>query len=215
MVTVVKEGESGQDLSTAARTARELPLLLIAAGVIAFLVKTFIAQAFYIPSGSMLEQLQINDRVVVSKLSYLFHEPRRGDIVVFDSPHKGFGNQGNGGNIITKAIRKIGTGIGIIQPSTEEYIKRVIGLPGETVDVKDGLVFVNGRPLSEPYLKPGTLTLTNGYKFPVTIPPDHLWVMGDNRTGSSDSRSFGPIPKGDVVGRTILKVWPLGDASFL
>lgn len=216
MVTVAREDQAGKgsELSTAARTARELPLLLLAAGVIAFLIKTFVAQAFYIPSGSMLPQLQINDRVVVSKLSYKLHEPRRGDIVVFDSPNQN-GLDGDDANIVTKVFRKIGTGIGIIQPSTEEFIKRVIALPGETVDIKDGKVFVNGRPLNEPYLPPGTLTMAGVKDYPFTVPAGHLWVMGDNRTGSSDSRAFGPIPEDDVVGRTILKVWPLADASFL
>ena len=213
MVSVVSDNEP--ELSAAARTVRELPLLIVAAGVIAFLVKTLIAQAFYIPSGSMLPQLEVNDRVVVSKLAYRLHEPRRGDIVVFDSPNQ-VKSDDDGGNIVTRLIRKVGTGIGIVQPSTEEFIKRVIALPGETVDLQDGKVYVNGRPVNEPYLAPNTLSMPTGpVKFPVTVPPDHLWVMGDNRTASSDSRSFGPIPMDDVVGRTIVKVWPLPSASFL
>jgi signal peptidase I len=202
--------------SSAGKLLRELPLLLVAAGLIAFVIKTFIAQAFYIPSGSMIPQLQVNDRVVVSKLAYRLHDPHRGDIVVFDAP-KTFhaANPEPKRNPVAALFRKIGSGVGLIQPSTEEFIKRVVALPGEKVDVKDGKVFVNGRELVEPYLPPGTLTLANGAKFPVTVPKGDLWVMGDNRTNSSDSRYFGPIPQKSVVGRTILKVWPLPKMSFL
>ena len=199
---------------TAAKTLRELPLLLLAAAVIAFLVKTFIAQAFFIPSGSMLPQLQIDDRVVVSKLSYKLHDPHRGDIVVFDNPRPVPTIEGKA-NPLQKAYRKIGEGIGLIQPSTEEFIKRVIALPGEEIDVKDGKVFINGRELIEPYLPKGTITLAGAAKFPQTIPDGTLWVMGDNRGNSSDSRVFGPISQDKVVGRTIVKVWPLGAMSFL
>jgi signal peptidase I len=202
--------------SSAARTLRELPVLLVAAGVIAFLIKTFVAQAFYIPSGSMLPQLQIQDRVVVSKLAYHFHPPVRGDIVVFDAPRSASPNlPARSTNPVAKLIRKVGTGVGVIQPSTEEFIKRVVGLPGDSIDIKDGKVYVNGHELIEPYLPKGTITIAYGQQFPVKIPKDSLWVMGDNRGNSSDSRFFGPIPKKTVVGRTILRVWPLPEMSFL
>ena len=213
MVALVNDDEPSAP--TAAKTLRELPLLLLAAAVIAFLVKTFIAQAFFIPSGSMLPQLQIDDRVVVSKLSYKLHDPHRGDIVVFDNPMPA--RMANGpSNPVSKIYRKIGEGIGLIQPSTEEFIKRVIALPGESVDIKEGKVYVNGHELVEPYLAPGTLTLPGGrFEFPQTVPENTLWVMGDNRGNSSDSRVFGPISQDKVVGRTIVKVWPFGDMSFL
>ena len=203
--------------SSAARLLRELPLLLVAAGAIAFVIKTFIAQAFYIPSGSMIPQLQLHDRVVVSKLAYRLHDPHRGDIVVFDAPKMmaGFQKAEPHRNPVATFVRKIGSGVGLIQPSTEEFIKRVVGLPGETVDVKDGRVYVDGHELVEPYLPAGTTTLANGYKFPVKVPPGSLWVMGDNRPNSSDSRVFGPIPQKSVVGRTIVKVWPFPNMSFL
>jgi signal peptidase I len=213
---LVKPAEDKPEPSPAARTLRELPLLLLAAGVIAFLIKSLVAQAFYIPSGSMLPQLQINDRVVVSKLAYRLHDPRRGDIVVFDAPKVAtFQHPEPKRNPVSAFIRKIGSGVGLIQPSTEEFIKRVVALPGETVDVKDGHVYVDGHELVEPYLPKGTITLANGAKFPIKIPPGTLWVMGDNRGNSSDSRFFGPIPKKSVVGRTIVKVWPLPKTSFL
>ena len=195
---------------------RELPLLILAAGVLAFLSKLLLAQAFYIPSGSMLPQLQINDRVVVSKVAYHLHDPNRGDIVVFDAPklahppkvqpHR---------NPVQRFIRAIGTGVGLIQPSTEEFIKRVVALPGETIDVKDGHVWINGHQLIEPYLPEGTVTYAGAARFPFTVPDGQLWVMGDNRTGSLDSRVFGPIPVNTVVGRTLARIWPLPKMSFL
>ena len=189
--------------------AKEIPLLIGLAILIAFLVKTFVAQAFYIPSGSMIPQLNIGDRVVVSKVSYDLHDPNRGDILVFDAPPGAPGvQQKSKGNVVHDVLESIG----VLQPSTEEYIKRVIGLPGETVEGKVGHVFINGQELIEPYLPPGTTTSDFG---PVTVPKGGLWVMGDNRSNSSDSRVFGTIRRNTVVGRAILRVWPFGRAAFL
>ncbi len=193
--------------------AKEIPLLIGLAILIAFLVKTFVAQAFYIPSGSMIPQLEIGDRVVVSKVSYDFHDPRRGDIIVFDAPPGAPGVTHNSkGKGVGRIVRDIFESIGILQPSTEEYIKRVIGLPGDTVQGKDGHVFIDNRQLAEPYLPAGTPTTDFG---PVVVPKGGLWVMGDNRTNSSDSRVFGWIRRNTVVGRAILRVWPFGRAAFL
>ncbi|MDQ1374094.1 MAG: signal peptidase [Actinomycetota bacterium] len=198
----------------AKRAAREVPVLLVTAAVIAFLIKSLVAQAFYIPSESMVPQLQVNDRVVVSRIAYHLHDPRRGDIVVFDDPRPGSTSIGGGGgsNVITRFVRGLGEAVGVVQPSTEEFIKRVIGLPGETVEAKAGRVYVNGRLLYEPYLPNGTITTDFP---PVVVPAGSLWVMGDNRGNSSDSRFFGPVRRSTVVGRTILRVWPPGSASFL
>ncbi len=188
---------------------RETVLLVGMAILIAFAVKTFVAQAFYIPSESMLPQLQVDDRVVVSKLAYRLHDPRRGDIVVFDAP----------GSDVTddspfpeRLLRGVLQSTGLVAPSTDEYIKRVIALPGERVEGRDGHVYVDGRQVVEPYLPAGSATRDFP---PVVVEPGRLWVMGDNRANSSDSRVFGPIPRSTVVGRTILKVWPPADASFL
>jgi len=193
--------------------AKEIPLLVGLAILIAFLVKTFVAQAFYIPSGSMIPQLNIGDRVVVSKVSYDLHDPNRGDIIVFDAPPGAPGVQQKSKDTGPgRVIRDIFESIGILQPSTEEYIKRVICLPGETVQCKDGHVFINGQELIEPYLPPGVTTSDFG---PLVVPKGGLWVMGDNRNNSSDSRVFGPIRRNTVVGRAILRVWPPGRAAFL
>lgn len=203
---------NGKGRPGAVRTLLELPLLLVVAALIAFAVRTFVAQAFYIPSESMTPQLQINDRIVVSKLAYRLHEPRRGDIVVFDNPEPETEAPEPERSAPVRFIRGIGEAIGLVQPSTEEFIKRVVGLPGETVEGRDNTIFINGRPLVEPYLNGSDLT---GDFEPVTVPDDHLFVMGDNRDGSRDSRFFGPIEQSTIVGRTVVRVWPLGDASFL
>ena len=197
----------------AKRAAREIPVLLATAAIIAFLIKSFVAQAFYIPSESMVPQLQVNDRVVVSRIAYRLHDPRRGDIVVFDDPREGASDDDESKpNLVVRFIRGVGGAVGIVQPSTEEFIKRVVGLPGETVEGKAGRVYVNGRVLFEPYLPDGTVTSDFA---PVVVPEGSLWVMGDNRSNSSDSRFFGPIRRSTVQGRTILRVWPPGSASFL
>ncbi len=196
-----------------ARSLLEIPVLLLIAGLAAFLVKTFVAQAFYIPSASMVPQLQVNDRVVVSKLAYRLHDPHRGDIVVFQAPpSEQEPAKPDSRNVVVRFVVRLGRDIGIVPPSAEDFIKRVIGLPGDTVQGKDGRVFVNGRYLFEPYLPPDTYTSDFG---PVTVPPGDYWVMGDNREDSRDSRVFGPIKHSTIVGRTVFKVWPLWRASFL
>ena len=192
---------------------KEVPLLVLMAILIAFGVKTFVAQAFYIPSASMVPQLEVGDRVVVSKLAYDLHDPRRGDVIVFDAPPRAPGvQQASKRTGVGRIVRDIFESIGVLQPSTEEYIKRVIALPGETVEGRNGHVFVNGRQVVEPYLPAGTTTTD----FPaLKVPSGALWVMGDNRTNSSDSRVFGPIRRSSVVGRAILRLWPFGRAAFL
>ena len=208
--------EEGQAPAGPARwaAAREVAILLGLAVVVAILVKTFVAQAFWIPSGSMIPQLEINDRVVVSKLAYRLHEPRRGDVIVFEAPPSQQPHTVQHDALVVSWLRSAGEAIGLVAPSTEDFIKRVIGLPGDTVEARNGVVFVNGRRLIEPYLPPGTTTSDFG---PVVVPPGHLWVLGDNRGDSCDSRCFpeGPITRSSVVGRAILRVWPPTHLSFL
>jgi signal peptidase I len=188
----------------------ELPLLLAVAFVIAFLVKTFVAQAFFIPSESMVHTLEVGDRVLVSRMSYKLHEPHRGDIVVFTSP---FETEGSGDNrsLPSRVIHTVLESVGLRQPSTEDFIKRVIALPGETVEGKNGHIFIDGRQLVEPYLAEEPV----GDFPPKVIPKDQVWVMGDNRNRSSDSRVFGPIKESKIVGRAILRIWPFNRLGFL
>ncbi len=179
---------------------------------IAFLLKVLVAQAFYIPSVSMTPQLLVSDRVLVSKLSYRLHDPRRGDIVVFDCPPDQCPEAEDGGGGVGRLVRSFGQGVGVIQPSTQEFIKRVVALPGETVESRHGQVYINGRRLIEPYLAPDTITSNLA---PTMVPPGRLFVLGDNRSNSSDSRVFGPVSRASVVGRAVATVWPAGRAAFL
>ena len=205
----------------AAGFARELPVLLVVAMVAAFLVRTFVFQAFFIPSPSMgcagpacpVHTLEVDDKIVVSKLSYRLHDPRRGDVVVFECPPTATcANRPKSSNPVARAIRFVGERIGLVPPSTEDYIKRVIALEGETVEARGGHVYVDGRLLSEPYLTDAVVTSDFG---PVIVPPSQLWVMGDNRQNSGDSRVFGPITEDSIVGRTVLRLLPIRRTAFL
>jgi signal peptidase I len=191
------------------RAVAELPLLLVVAMVVAFLLKSLLAQAFYIPSASMEPQLREGDRVVVSRLSYRLHDPRRGDVVVFDSPEPAAPDDAA---LPWRVVRELLEGAGVRQPSETELIKRVVALPGETVEARDGLVYVDGRRLVEPYLPEGAGTFDFGA---VTVPSDHVFVMGDNRGNSQDSRMFGPVPISSIVGRALFRAWPPGRWAFL
>ena len=185
--------------------AKELGLLFVIALLVVWPVRAFLAQAYYIPSESMTPQLAVNDRVVVSKLAYDLHDPHRGDIVVFDAP-PGQPTRPDRASAPIRFIRRL------FQPSTHEYIKRVVALPGERVEARKGRILINGKRLVEPYLPPGTTTRD----FTVRVVPDRqLWVMGDNRSNSEDSRVFGPIRRSTVVGRAVVRVWPVQRISFL
>jgi signal peptidase I len=181
------------------RTAVEWIVLIGGALLIALIVKTFLFQAFYIPSDSMVPTLKTNDRVIVNKLSYKLHSVHRGDIVVFKTPKGPDGNP--------------------IDPTIKDLVKRVIGLPGDVVSAKDGKILVNGKVLKESYLPAGTISDCSGFAaqcFPTgPIPADHYWVMGDNRTQSRDSRYFGAITKSEIVGRVFVRIWPLTRLGLL
>lgn len=170
------------------RHVREWVILTGAAILIALVVRTFLIQAFYIPSDSMVPTLRNGDRVLVNKLSYKLHDVRHGDVVVFKAPPGG----GDG--------------------KIKDLIKRVIGLPGEVVEGRDGKVLVNGKQISEPYLPADTRSKTFG---PVTVPAGHLWVLGDNRPNSQDSTFFGPIKRSTIVGRAFVRIWPITHLGLL
>ena len=194
------------------RAAIETALLVGLAVVIAVLLRAFVAQAFRIPSASMEPQLLVGDRVVVSRLAYDAHQPRRGDIVVFDCPPAtGCGDKGADA-LAVRAVKTVAEALLLRQPEIEEFIKRVIGLPGETVEGHDGHVWIDGKVLIEPYLPDGTVTSDFG---PIKVEHGKLWVMGDNRGNSADSRVFGQIEQDTIVGRAILRVWPPQRLAFL
>ena len=183
----------------------ELPILIITALVLALLIKAFLFQAFYIPSGSMEPTLMPGDRVLVNKIPYYFHDPRRGDIIVFENPQE---NVDRG--IVGGMIHWLAQGLGVSGNTDEDFIKRVIGLPGDHITCPNGQVVINGKPLSEPYEHQQTTCS------PTTVPAGHLWVLGDNRGESNDSRyGLGPIPMGKVVGKAFVIMWPPSRAGLL
>ena len=194
---------------TAKRINTEIALFVAVAAGFVLVLHFFVVEVRWIPSGSMLDQLHVHDRVAVSKLSYRLHEPRRGDIVVFEPP----GQPPDPPRALpVRLLRSIGEGLALVRPSSDDYIKRVIGLPGEVVEGRRGHVYVNGRLLVEPYLDPGMTTSD----FPPTpVPEGALWLMGDNRPNSSDSRVFGPVSRSAVVGRAVVRIWPPLRVSFL
>jgi signal peptidase I len=196
--------------SKGVRALLELPLLLLVALVVTLAVKAFLAQAFYIPSASMEPQLQEHDRVVVSRTAYRLHEPHRGDIVVFPSPTAAPDDHGLLEGLVDDVLDSLAIG----DRGDRELIKRVIGLPGEVIEGRDGVVRIDGRRLVEPYLAPGTVTSDFG---PVAVPEERVFVLGDNRTNSHDSRAddFGPVEVDSIVGRAIARVWPPARAAFL
>lgn len=169
------------------RGVTEWVVILGVALIAAVVIRQFLLQAFYIPSGSMEDTLEIRDRVLVNKLSYRLHKVNRGDILVFERP----ADDGSG---------------------STDLIKRVVGLSGETLEGRDGAVFVDGRRLNEPYLGRGVTAGT----FPAQrVPPGHVWMMGDNRSNSRDSRVFGAVPESNVVGRAFVRVFPVRSISLL
>jgi signal peptidase I len=164
-------------------------LVLVAASLaVALFVRAFLIQAFYIPSESMVPTLLTNDRVLVNKLSYHLHDVHRGDIVVFDAPP------------------------GAATAQVKDLIKRVIGLPGETIEGRNGSIFIDGKPLDEPYLPPDVRSRDFP---PAKVPAKEIWVLGDNRQDSRDSTFFGPITEKSIVGRAFVRIWPLDRIGLL
>lgn len=157
---------------------REILESLIIAVILALLIRAFVFQPFYIPSGSMEPTLQIQDHIIVNKFIYRFREPERGDIVVFKYP---------------------------LNPK-KDFVKRLVGKPGERVELRSSKVYVNGREAPEKFLPPGLKFQDFG---PVLVPENTYLMLGDNRNNSDDSRVWGPLPKENIIGKAMLVYWPL------
>lgn len=180
----------------------ELPFLLLAALVVAVLIKTFVVQPFYIPSGSMIPTLLIDDRVMVSKINYLWGEPEPGDVVVFENPYAPELDESFPESVVRATLEALG----IRTSANDDLIKRIVAVGGQTVEVQGNQLLIDGEPLDEPYLQPGVAMGNFG---PRTIAADEIFVMGDNRNESSDGRVFGPVPREDVIGKAVFRIWPL------
>ncbi len=171
-------------LPSTARAFFDWVVVIVVALLVAFVVRTFVLAHFVVEGSSMYSTLETGDRVFVNKLSYRLHDPNRGDVVVLHQ--------------ITGA-------------SERDLIKRVIALPGETVEIRNCNVLIDGRLLNEPYLDPNVVTPTNcggDYSLEGPVPPNHVFVMGDNRGGSQDSRVIGTIDEHNLVGRAFVVFWP-------
>jgi signal peptidase I len=162
-----------------------LIILLVTFALVFGIVRPFIAEVFYIPTESMVPTLEVGDRVLVSKLIYLFSGPQRGDIVVFESPDEDI-----------------------------DLVKRVVGVPGDNVKVVRGSLYVNGERWEEAYLNYEWPDKESDYG-PITVPEGHIFVMGDNRADSADSRYIGPVPLDYLVGKAFVRLWPLEQVGLL
>jgi signal peptidase I len=193
---------------------RELPILILVAFVIAIVIKTFVVQAFYIPSESMQNTLLVNDRVLVSKFIYRFKDPEPGNIVVFVAPPSATGTLPDVPGGIAGFLNSLKEGLGL--PSTQrDFIKRVVAVGGDTVQVKGNALYVNNVRKDEPYLKdhnPATMGMAD--YGPTKVPKGQLFVMGDNRANSDDSRMFGTITRSSVLGQAFLRIWPVSRFHF-
>lgn len=178
-----REGSQGGGRSVSTgRWLAETGLLLVVALVVAQAAKAYVVQPFVIPTGSMIPTIEVGDYVLAEKITFRWiHKPEPGDIVVFDDP----------------------------RGQLPQLIKRVVAVDGQTVELRGDAVYVDGRPLDEPYVH-GTSTMPGSVPLPLTVPSGQVWLMGDNRPSSGDSRFFGPVDVETVRGRAFWTYWPLG-----
>jgi len=202
---------------------REIPIIIISALVVSILIKTFLLHFFFIPSGSMENTLQVGDRIAANKLANFFSDIKRGEVVVFRDPAKWLGDPAP--STASPIVHAIETGletVGILPDPAKQYlIKRVIGVGGDTVICCDakGHLTINGTSVIEPYIFAGNVPSDS--KFSVNVPKGFIWVMGDHRGASADSRFHtddihkGMVPLSAVVGRAEFVVWPFNHLAFL
>ena len=204
-------GRRARRRHNARRNAIEWVIVVAGALIVAVVIKTFLFQAFYIPSVSMEPTLKVGDRVLVNKLSYKLHDVHRGDIVVFERPSTDPQTvEGCDGKSVTITPQKNAEEV-------HDLIKRVIAVGGETIEARAGKIYVNGSELDEPYLRTDIVTPPfEQSAYPtqcIKVPKDEVFVLGDNRQNSAASNRFGPIPESLIVGRAFVRVWPLNSIS--
>lgn len=191
----------------------EMAMIVGLAIIISFIIKTFFLRAFYIPSESMQPTLEVDDRIVVNLLAPGVMDIDRGDVVVFEDTRNWWGS---GPQEETNALQDALIFIGLVPDTSSHYVvKRIIGLEGDHIECCDdqGRILINGEPLEEPYLYPGNEPSLSS--FDVTVPEGHVWLLGDHREASADSRAHvsesdqGAVPEEDIIGRTLSIVWPV------
>ncbi|XTZ10179.1 MAG: signal peptidase I [cyanobacterium endosymbiont of Rhopalodia yunnanensis] len=188
MARSLKQETNNQNQSSQENPWIEGIKTIATAAILAFGIRAFVAEARYIPSSSMEPTLQVNDRLIIEKVSYHFQEPKRGDVVVFNP---------------TKALQE--------KDFRDAFIKRVIGLPGETIEVKTGKVYVDGQVIKEKYISEDP-----NYDYgPVTVPEKQYLVLGDNRNNSYDSHYWGHVPKEKIIGKAFVRFWPFNRLGIL
>jgi signal peptidase I len=205
-------GESARvELPTTARRLRRALWLAVVALALALLLRAFVLQAFWIPTASMEPTLVPGDRVLVSKLAARLGGLHRGDVVVFEEPRPG---PEEDAGPAAAFLRWVLAGVGVARPEDQDFVKRVIALPGESWEIRRGVVYIDGTRLDEPYLDPTVDARSFG---PATVPPGRLFVLGDNRTRSGDSRftQLGYVAEDKVVGRAVAVIWPPSRMGWL
>lgn len=200
---------------------RELPILVILALLVSLLIKSFLVQFFYIPSGSMENTLQIRDRVAVNRIPFIGDNVSRGDVIVFRDPAGWLPEaSSDSGNRVTNAIREGLVIVGVVPNPAKQYlVKRVIGVAGDKVVAKDEVLTINGKPTNEPYIFSGNTP--SDTDFNITVPEGKVWVMGDHRGASADSRfhqddvNNGMVPVEKITGRVVATIWPFERLGFI
>ena len=178
--------DAGSSRAALWRSAREWIAVIIVALLAAFVIRAAVVQTYFIPSNSMAPTLEVGDRLMVYKLAFRVGQVDRGDLVVFNRPPS------------------------IENSQIKDFVKRVVALPGEQIQAINGVIYVDNLPLHEEYLSENSLTVDFE---PIDVPKDHIFVMGDNRSNSRDSRSFGPINVDLLVGEVFVRIWPLSNAG--
>ncbi|RNI24320.1 signal peptidase I [Flexivirga caeni] len=196
--------------------ARELVVIVAIALVLSFLVKTFLAQPFYIPSQSMESTLDVGDRIIVSKFTPQHSPLHRGDVIVFEDP-KTWGDTPHHESWFKRIVKDSLVFVGILPGGGDHLVKRIIGMPGDHVVccTKTGKLTINGVAITEPYVNKGNVP--SAMPFNITVPPNEVWVMGDNRGDSADSRfhdgtsggKLGSVPMSDITGQVVAIAWPI------
>jgi signal peptidase I len=202
---------------------KELPILIVVALVVSLFIKSFLVQFFYIPSGSMENTLQIQDRVAVNKVPFISDNIKRGDVVVFRDPNNWLPeNLENSSNSLTSKLKSVLVTVGVLPNPAKQYlVKRVVGVAGDRVVCcsDSGKLSINGVEVTEPYIYGGDAP--SDMKFDVTVPEGKLWVMGDHRGASADSRyhqddiNSGFVPLKTVSGRVVAVIWPFKNVTYV